>query len=229
MVCTSSRENKLNDLQEWESVRDLSGGGTGHRASPTVMQMRLTNGELETTDTENASVFGPHFHRVFNNYRQIDWPVLDKIKKREVTDELYQPISWDEKNKAITKLANDKAPGLNGIPPNVFKALDNTNLSWILLLYDQFWHIQADFDKGHEGQVFPVINKGDTTDPSKWRGVTLIDIVNNIYSSIMCGQLFKIISKHGVKCQFGSTPEVRCQYVTFTIKKLLHLIQNHKL
>ena len=54
-------------------------------------------------------------------------------------------------------------------------------------------------------------------------------IGNKIYSSIMCGRLFKIISKHGVKCQFGSTPGVGCQDGTFTIKTLLHLRHNHNL
>ena len=56
-----------------------------------------------------------------------------------------------------------------------------------------------------------------------------MDIGNNIYSSIMCGQLFKIISKHGVKCQFGFTPGVGCQDGTLTIKTLIHLINIHNL
>ena len=45
----------------------------------------------------------------------------------------------------------------------------------------------------------------------------------------MSGKLFKTISKHGVKFQFGSTPGVGCQYGTFTIKALINLRQNHKL
>ena len=42
-----------------------------------------------------------------------------------VMEELYLPISWDEIKKATTKLANNKAPGLNYILPNAFKALNN--------------------------------------------------------------------------------------------------------
>ena len=62
--------------------------------------------------------------------------MLDKIKQREVMDKLYQPISWDEINKAKTKLANDRAPGLNSVPPNAFKELDDANLSWLPLFYN---------------------------------------------------------------------------------------------
>ena len=105
------------------------------------------NGELATTDAENAPVFGTHFHRVFNNHIPIDWPVLDKIKQREAMEKLDQSISWDEVKKSTTKLANDKAPGLNGVPHNAFKAIDDANFSWILLFYNQFCHSQADFDE----------------------------------------------------------------------------------
>ena len=54
-------------------------------------------------------------------------------------------------------------------------------------------------------------------------------IGNKIYSSIMHGQLFKIISKHSVKCQFGSTPGVGCQDCTFTIKTIMNLRHNYNL
>ena len=115
-------------------------------------------------------------------------------------EKLDQPISWNDIKKATTKLANDKAPGLNGVPPNEFKALDDANLSWLLLFYNQFWHSQADFNEWHKGEVVTVPKKGNTTDRDKWIGVTLTDTRNKIYSSIMCGRIFKIIRKHGVKC-----------------------------
>ena len=56
-----------------------------------------------------------------------------------------------------------------------------------------------------------------------------MDTSNKIYISILCGQLFMIISKHSVKSQFGSTLGFVCQDGTFTIKTLLHLKHNHNL
>ena len=157
----------FNPKEVWQNVCFLSVGDTIHHTFPTIMRMRLPNGELSKTDTENASVFGPHFHRVFNKHIPIDWNVLNKIKHRDVMDKLDHPISWDEINKPTTKLAKYKAPGLNGVPPNAFKALDDVNISWLLLFYNQFWHSQADFDKWHESQLVPVPPKGDTSNPNK--------------------------------------------------------------
>ena len=62
-------------------------------------------------------------------------------------DELDKTISWDEIKKSTTNLANDKATRLNDVPSNALKALNDANLFWIMLLYNQFWHIQDELDK----------------------------------------------------------------------------------
>ena len=63
---------KLNPKDFWKSIRVLDGGDMSHHAFPTIIRMRLPYGELTTTDAENASLFGPHFHRVFNNHIPIN-------------------------------------------------------------------------------------------------------------------------------------------------------------
>ena len=92
-----------------------------------------------------------------------------------------------------------------------------------------YWHGETDFTEWYEGQVVPVPKSGDFSEPNKWRGVTFMDMGSKIFSSILCTRLFKIIDKHGVKYQFGSTPGVGCQNGSFTIKKMLHLQRNHNL
>ena len=93
------------------------------------MLMRLPNGELATNDAENDSIFGAHFHRVFNNPRPIDWPALDNINQRGVMEELDHPISGDDIKKSTTKLETSKSPGLNDVTPNSFKALNDENIN----------------------------------------------------------------------------------------------------
>ena len=55
--------------------------------------------------------------------------MLDNINQIYVMGELDTLISWEEIKKATTKLANDKAPELNGVPPNVFKAPNDENIT----------------------------------------------------------------------------------------------------
>ena len=75
ILAKAAHSMRFNPKDAWESIHVLYGGDTIHLAFSTVMWMRLPNGELATTDAENASIFGPHFHRVFNNHRLIDWPM----------------------------------------------------------------------------------------------------------------------------------------------------------
>ena len=131
--------------------------------------------------------------------------------------------------KAISALASGKAAGLNKVPPEAFKALNDKNLTHLHKFFADFWDGRANFAEWHEGQLVPVPKSGDLADPNKWRGVTLMDIGSKIFSKILCTRLFMIIKQHGVKYQFGSTPGVGCQDGTFTLKTILHLRHSHNL
>ena len=52
----------------WASVKVLLGGMKSHHEKLTVMQLKLTNGELATNDAENASVMEPHLEKVYRNH-----------------------------------------------------------------------------------------------------------------------------------------------------------------
>ena len=129
----------FNPKAAWESVKILTGGTTSHHEKPTITRMRLPTGKLATTDKENAEVLGPHFKKVFNNHRQIEWNVIDEIKQRQTMHELKEPISWAELKTEIVILANEKAPGLNKVPPNAFKSLSNANFAHLLTFFNQYW------------------------------------------------------------------------------------------
>ena len=46
--------------EAWTSVKILAGVTMSHHEKPTVMRLRLTNGELATNDAKNVPVMGPH-------------------------------------------------------------------------------------------------------------------------------------------------------------------------
>ena len=129
-------------------------------------------------------------------------PFLTRYRKIIQWKNLIHPFHGMRLKQSIIKLVSDKAPELNSVPHNAFKALNNKNITWPLLFYNQFWNGQADFREWHLGQVVPIPPKGNTYKPNKWIKVALVDTGNKIYSRIMCERLFKIIRKHGVKLQF---------------------------
>ena len=53
------------------------------------------------------------------------------IRLREPMNSLDKDINWYEFLRAATCLKNNKAPGLNGVPPNAFKCMDDKNLKTV--------------------------------------------------------------------------------------------------
>ena len=182
------------------------------------MYLLLIDGNLATTDADNASILAPHLERVYTNHRPVHWPPLEDIAPCSTGEGINQLIDQQEIKFAIRKIANDKSLGLSDVPPDAFKPLSDQNLDILLKIFNAYWGEEIDFSEWHEDQVVPVPKSGRLSDLSKWRGVTLMDMGSKIFLSILCKRLFKIIDNHGVKNQFGLTPGVGCQDGSSIIK-----------
>ena len=53
--------------------------------------------------------------------------------------ELDTLISWEKLKQAIIKLSNVQSPGLNDVPPDAFKALDDQNLLTLMNFFNSYW------------------------------------------------------------------------------------------
>ncbi len=94
--------------------------------------MKMTDGKLASNGKENMTVFGPHFDRVFNNdHRPVDPTILNNIPQRPILQDIDFPITFAEVDAAINKLKNGKSPGLNGIPPEAYKAMNTETRQFV--------------------------------------------------------------------------------------------------
>ena len=114
----------MNPKMAWESISIITGDESTRHKKENIMSMKMENGEYTSTDDENIQIFGPHFTQVLNNKRDVDFTVLDLIKQHDTMWELDVPITRKEFEKAVDKLKVRKAGGLNGVPPEAFKAMD---------------------------------------------------------------------------------------------------------
>eukprot|EP00978_Attheya_sp_CCMP212_P021094 scaffold61228_cov46-Attheya_sp.AAC.2 len=137
----------------WKAIKEIRDGFEGHHKAQSDLKMRKPNGEIATSDAENADVMSTHFKFFFNNdHREIvDLTVIDEIKQREVKRELDDPPTIKEVKLALRKAANGKSPGESGITAEALKALDNELLQDILLgfLTDYWTEPEVDYDSWH--------------------------------------------------------------------------------
>jgi hypothetical protein len=88
------------------------------------MALKMADGKLASNGKGNMTVFGPHFDCVFNNHRPVDPTILNDIPQRPFFHDIDSSITFAEVDAAINKLKNGKSPGLNGIPPKAYKAMN---------------------------------------------------------------------------------------------------------
>jgi len=166
----------------WENIHLLTGGETAHHKTNINMAMKLENGKLASNTKKNMSIFRMHFHKVLNNQRPVDYTLIDLIKQKPCLTTIDTPISFKEVRHAINKLKKGKAPGLNGLPPEALKAMDNIPKRIIHTHISDFFDGKTDHEGWHRSQCVPVPKKGNLSDPNKWRGIMLMDICSNVFS-----------------------------------------------
>jgi hypothetical protein len=125
-ICEKIHKMSMDPCLAWENIRILTGGETANHKSNLNMSMQLESGNLASNAKENMSVFGAHFQKVLNNHRSVDYSVLDLLKQKPCLTSIDNPITFSKVKRAINKLKKEKSPGLNGIPLEALKAMDNT-------------------------------------------------------------------------------------------------------
>ncbi|XP_015271973.1 PREDICTED: unconventional myosin-VI, partial [Gekko japonicus] len=96
--------------------------------------------------------------------------------------EKWAPVSAQEVKAYIFQLKNDKAPGLDGIPPELLKAEKDW---WATLLASLFTFID-ETDLTPKDSVMAIVvpfhKKGKKEDPSNYRPVSLLSTISKLYT-----------------------------------------------
>ena len=107
------------------------------------MQMKMSNGDLVTSEKENLKVFADRFTKAYISGRSRYNQAAKITKKREQSNKLDNNITWKEFTRAIRKIKQYKVPGTTEVPANVFKYHDGENLKHICVV--DFWEEKADY------------------------------------------------------------------------------------
>ncbi len=93
-----------------------------------------------------------HFHNMLNNHRPVDTTVLDLIQQKPRLNAINLPITFREVKAAINKLKKGKSLGLNGIPPEALKAMNNTPRQIVHKHVSDFFEGKADHKGWHSAK-----------------------------------------------------------------------------
>jgi hypothetical protein len=152
------------------------------------------------------------------NYELLNVQWVGGIRHTDIhTAELFVPEpSISDVEVAIGKLKRNKSPGADQIPAELIQAGGETFHSEIHKLINLIWNKEELSHQWKESIVVPIHKKGDKTECSNYRGISLLPTSCKILSNILLSRLIpyadKIIGDHqcGFRRNRTNTDQIFC-------------------
>ena len=114
----------------------------------------------------------------------------DETRKRYILpciedDILDITIDEEEVWGAINALKHNKAPGLDRLPPELFKMFNQELVGFLTSLYNIVYSSGIYPKCWSLGCIVPIYKKGDESDTANYRGITLLPIIGKIFTTIL--------------------------------------------
>lgn len=147
--------------------------------------IRKDNGQLVTECNEVKETWRDYFCQLLNPESN-DQPFNSKVQTAELPDTVP---TFEEVQKAISKLKNNKAPGSDKIPAECIKCGGETLYQAIHHLIEAVWNAEEVPREWKEGVIVPIFKKGDRMKCSNYRGITLLNTAYKVFSNILLEKL----------------------------------------
>eukprot|EP00745_Piridium_sociabile_P014170 TRINITY_DN20886_c0_g1_i8.p1 TRINITY_DN20886_c0_g1~~TRINITY_DN20886_c0_g1_i8.p1 ORF type:complete len:261 (+),score=20.11 TRINITY_DN20886_c0_g1_i8:185-967(+) len=115
---------------------------------------------------------------------------------------MNRPITREEVILAVCRLKKGKAPGPDGIIGEMLKHAGNRTIDFFVKLFNALFDKGVFPEKWTEYVVVPLFKKGDPNNPGNYRGISLCDASNNMYSTIINIRLQEWIEEHNLTGEY---------------------------
>ena len=169
--------------------------------------LRSSDGQALLTDkTSILNRWSEHFQTLFSTDRVVHDSAVLRIPQQPVKAELDELPSMLEVTKAIEQLKCGKAAGVDGIPPEIWKVGGPALHSKFHELLVCCWE-QSKLPRDLRDAVIITLykNKGEKSDCSNYRGITLLSIAGKILARVLLNRLVPTIAEDHL-------PETQCGF-----------------
>nr|VZI46132.1 unnamed protein product [Spirometra erinaceieuropaei] len=138
------------------------------------------------------------------------------------------PSSEGEVADAIRKLRNNKAPGEDGIPAEIFKSCVDTLAPWLHEVIERAWRDEVVPDDWGLGILVPILKKGDKTRCKNYRGISLIDVAAKIFAIVLLRRFQAVRNSRMRPNQAVFRARPGCADQIFTLKRILEFCHSYQ-
>ena len=187
-----------------------------------IAPLKRSSGEMITDPSQQMERWAEHYQELYSRENIVAATAIDGIQQLDVMEELDVLPSVGELSKAIDSLACGKAPGKDGIPPEIIKVGKETvllhHLHQLLL---QCWEEGTVPQDMRDPNIITLYkNKGDRSDCNNYRGISLLSIVGKTFARVVLGRLQTLAERVYPEAQCGFRAERSTIDMIFSLRQL---------
>ncbi|KAL6488465.1 hypothetical protein MHYP_G00022060 [Metynnis hypsauchen] len=173
---------------------------------PSTTPLLSANGTLLKERSAINERWREHFSTLLNRPSTVDADTLELIPQRPVIDSLDLPPTLEEVEKAIQQSSSGKAPGMDGIPAEIYKAAGEGTLKTFHSIINCIWENEDVPQEFRDATIVSLYkNKGSKSDCGNYRGISLLSIAGKILARVILNRLILSVSEENL-------PEAQCGF-----------------
>nr|VZI25315.1 unnamed protein product [Spirometra erinaceieuropaei] len=138
------------------------------------------------------------------------------------------PPSEEEVADVIRKLRNNKAPGEDGIPAEIFKSCVDTLAPRLHEVIERAWRDEVVPNDWDLGILVPILKKWDKTRCENYRGISLLDVAAKIFAIVLLRRFQAVRDSRTRPNQAGFRAGRGCADQIFTLRRILEFRHSYQ-
>ena len=184
--------------------------------------LKSLSGELIRDKPKQLERWVEHYGTLYSTQNQVSAAALDSIQDLPVRVDLDTLPSERDLLKAIDTLSSGKAPGFDGITPEVVKAgKGSTLIAHLHLLLSLCWQEKKVPQDMRDAKIVTLYkNKGDRSDCNNYRGISLLAIIGKVFARVVLTRLQSLAEQVYPESQCGFRPQRSTVDMIFSLRQI---------
>lgn len=162
-----------------------------------VMQKKKNTASSSIT----CQVWHDHFKTLLNPPNQNISEFRNIVQYNVAIEELDKEFSDKEIVKAIKELKSGKAPGIDGIASEFYKAIIPHSTTVIKEMFNKIYDLAHFPDMWSESLIIAIHKKGNLNEPGNYRGISLINVLSKAFTSILNNRIMDWLENNTILCK----------------------------
>ena len=183
--------------------------------------LKTSTGEIITEKSKLMECWVEHYSNLYGSASSISPSALNQIEMLPTFYELDAIPTKEELSEAIREISSGKAPGLNGIPAEIFKCGVSKLLDTLHQLLCKCWELGSVPQDMRDSSINNLYkNKGDRSDRNYYRGISLLCIAGKLFARVALHRLRKLADRVYPESQCGFRPNRSTVDMIFSLRQL---------